>query len=238
MAHQLPIANVAGGSTTFEIVSDQSKQQDNEANGREVSTGYFSTIGARLLRGRWFNELDDSSEPHVAIVNRTFAQKYCAGSDPLRKQLRFDPSLPSVEIVGVVDDLREGSLDSEVQPAIYTPFDQSPDPSFYVVARTGQTPESVLASLEATIHNIDSDILAAGGETMEDRIHNFKQPICIAPLRGFQVVLPFCAPLGVIGLYGVIAYSVRQQTLEIGIRIALGASRESVYRLILTEAWR
>lgn len=95
-----------------------------------------------MLQGRWFSDSDTASRPLVAIVNRTFTLKYYPGQDAVGRRFRFDVSQPLVEIVGVVDDVREGPLDGEIPAGIYTPFDQTPDSTFSIVARTEQAPRN------------------------------------------------------------------------------------------------
>lgn len=201
---------------------------------------YFHVMEIPLLHGRLFSESDRASAPTVALVSQAFAERYFPKQNPIGKQIvfGFPPNGNTVrEIVGVVGNVRDASLNRQPGPMMYVPFAQEPLWGGEIVVRSHLDPIAVVASIRAVIHNIDKNLPVTDVETLSSGMsESVAQPrfrTFLLSLFGIMALI-----LAAIGIFGVISYSVAKRTSEMATRMAFGAQRGDIVRMVLRDSLR
>jgi putative ABC transport system permease protein len=201
---------------------------------RPISNDYFRAMQIPLLEGREFNQFDTKDSTPVVILTQSMARSLFPDEDAVGKRVLFGPKRP-VEIIGVVGDVKRATLDIPDDMASYVPFNQNPAPSFDIVARSQSNPSSLAAAFSDAVHKIDKDLPVSRIATMDDALDT-----TLAERRFYLLLMCGFAGLAVllaaVGTYGVISYSVAERTHEVGIRMALGATRGTVVSLVVRQA--
>jgi predicted permease len=199
----------------------------------QVDPGFFATAGIGILRGRNFNDRDLPDSPRVAVVNQAMARRFWPGQNPLGRTIqRVDAE--DLLVVGVVTDAKIRSIGEEPRPFIYRPYSQAYSSFLTILARTSMDPERTALDLLSVGRQVDPELWVWHSKTMKQHLNMMLLPARLSAVI-LSVFSALALVLAVIGLYGIVSYTVSRRTREVGIMMSLGADGSMVRRVLMSD---
>jgi len=241
IADNIPLSGGIGwGGISIEGYQPASGQEMIQSDGRAAGVGYFETMKIPLINGRLFDEHDTEKASPVIVIDEKMSRNYWPNSNPVGGRIKFgspDSDDPWMTIVGVVGSVKQYDLETESRATLYFPASQELGSTMYLVTRTTTPPSSLIASITSEVRSMDPNVPIFDVKTMDQRLSESLARRRFA-MMALGVFAGFALMLAIVGIYGVISYSVAQRTNELGIRLALGASQFDVLRLVLSAGFR